>query len=597
MKPAKGMAFLLLACLPLCAGAAPGGDVTAFLRQTMPEAADPAATAANGRLAVSFDAAGGLVSVLWPGAGGIEQAGSLPGTARPRAARWGVDTGDGEIWLDAAEGEVSPRSGGLVETVWRRDGEEIRQRIVAPPGMDGFVMELVVRGDTEPREMVWEQALLPATARPRGAPLSAPPFAAARGFAGAVLADDRGAFVFRPGSLAPEDEARARDLAERGAAGVAWDVFEGGAWIATGAAGRMTARFPDAAPPGQAAAGAQAARLELRAVPTRDGDSWKAVAAVAFGENRNTAADTLRALLDRPFDEWAAAAGTAGTLPPDLPEAVRPACERLLLSWDDAQGTVVFAPWGRPPLAVVTPQLAACAALAFSRLGLTDQAERQLGFLMGLVRAKETAAAPAGSLPALAHADGAPAFPEAVVNASDAAWCLLALRDATAPWPPARRDAFLAKYRATVTVLGDFLVRWSDLNTGVPLPDFDWRVFRAAASFEPALAGLLGIGAACDLAAPPREWGNWRRSLEARVRFALANDPASVILSPALAAWIAATDTAGLPPGFRGTVAQAEAFTGPEELGAAARRALGDAPPADALAAALRGLLPPSDGE
>lgn len=593
MKPANGMAFLLLACLPLCAGAASGNDITAFLRQTMPEAADPAATAANGRLAVSLDAAGGLVSVLWPGAGGVEQAGSLPGTARPCAARWGMDTGDGVVWLDTAEGQVST-NGGKVDTVWRRDGEEIRQRIVAPPGMDGFVVELEARTTTEPREIVWEQAFLPATARSRGVPLSAPPFAAARGFAGAVLADGRGVFVFRPGSLAPEDEARARDLAERGAAGVAWDVFEGGAWIATG---RMTARFPDAAPPGQAAAGAQAARLELRVAPTRDGDSWKAVAAVAFGENRNTAADTLRALLDQPFDEWAAAAGTAGTLPPDLPETARPAVERLLLSWDDTQGTVVFAPWGRPPLAVVPPQLAACAALAFSRLGLTDQAEKQLDFLMGLVRAKETATAPAGSLPVLAHANGTPAFPEAVVNASDAAWCLLALRDATAPWPPARRDAFLAKHRATVTVLGDFLVRWSDLSTGAPLPDFDWRVFRAAASFEPVLAGLLGIGAACDLAAPPREWGNWRRSLEARVRFALANDPASVTLSPTLAAWIAATDTAGLPPGFRGTVAQTDPFSGPEELGDAVTRVLGDGPPADALAAALRVLLLPSDGE
>lgn len=597
MKPANGMAFLLLACLGLCAGAAPGGDVTAFLRQTMPGAADPAATAANGRLAVSLDAAGGLVSVLWPGAGGVEQAGSLPGTARPCAAHWGMNIGDGVVWLDTMEGEVSTRNEGLVETVWRRDRETVRQRLVAPPGMDGFVMELVVQGDTEPREMVWEQAMLPATAQPRGVALSAPPFAAARGFAGAVLADGRGAFVFRPGSLAPEDGARARDLAERGAAGVAWDVFEGGAWIATGATGRMTARFPDAKAPGQAAAGAQAARLEVRAVPTRDGDSWKAVAAVAFGGNRSAASDTLRALLDRPFDEWAAATETAGAFPPGLPAAARPALERLLLSWDDTQGTAVFAPWGRPPLAVTTPQLAACAALALSRLGLTDHAERQLGFLMELVREKETAAAPAGSLPLLAHANGTPAFPEAVVNASDAAWCLLALRDATAPWPRARRDAFLAKYRETVTVLGDFLVRWSDLNTGAPLPDFDWRVFRAAASFESVLSGLLGIGAAGDLAAaPPREWMEWRRGLEARVRFALANDAASVVLSPTLAAWITATDTAGLPPGFRGTVAQTEAFTGPEELEGAVTRALGGGPPEDALAAALRVLLSP-DGE
>ncbi len=595
MKPANGMALLLLACLPLRAGAAAGNDITAFLRQTMPEASDPAATAANGRVAVSLDAAGGLVSVLWPGAGGIEQAGSLPGTARPRAARWGVDTGDGVVWLDAAAGDVSTRNGGLVETVWRRNGEEIRQRLVAPPGMDGFVVELEARTATEPREMVWEQALLPTTEQPRGVPLSAPPFAAARGFAGAVFADGRGAFVFRPAAPTPEDGARARDLAERGAAGVAWDVFEGGVWIATGATGRMTARFPDAAAPGQAAAGAQAARLELRVAPARDGDSWKAVAAVAFGGNRSVAADTLRALLDRPFSERAAGAETAGAFPPGLPEAARPALERLLLSWDDTQGTAVFAPWGRPPLAVTTPQLAACAALAFSRLGLTDHAERQLGFLMGLVRTRETAV-PAGSLPALAHANGAPAFPEAVVNASDAAWCLLALRDATAPWPPARRDAFLAKHRDTVTVLGDFLVRWSDLNTGVPLPDFDWRVFRAAASFDPVLVGLLGIGAACDLAAPPREWMDWRRGLEARVRFALANDPASVTLSAALAAWIAATDTTGLPPGFRGTVAQTEPFGGPEELGNAVKRVLGDAPPADALAAALRGLLP-SEGE
>jgi len=537
------------------------------------------------------------VSVLWPGAGGIEQAGSLPGTARPCAAHWGVDTGDGVAWLNEMEGQVSTHSGGLVETVWRRDGEEIRQRIVAPPGMDGFVVELEARTATEPPALVWEQALLPATDRARGVPLAAPPFAAARGFAGAVFGDGRGAFVFRPGEPAPEDRERARRLAEEDANRAGWDIFEGGTWIATGATGRMTAQFPDAPPPGRAAVGAASARLELRVIPVPDGEGWRAVAAVGFGGSRNTATETLRTLLDRPFGEWAAAADKAGELPQPLPETARHAADRLLLSWDELRGTVVFAPCGTPPLAVVTPQLAACAALAFSRLGLTDQAEKQLEFLMGLVRTKETDAAPAGSLPVLAHADGAHAFPEAVVNASDTAWCLLALRDATAPWPPARREAFLEKHRDKATVLGDFLVRWSDLNTGAPLPDFDWRVFRAAASFEPVLAGLLGIAAAGDLAAPSREWMDWRRSLEARVRFALANDPASVTLSPALAAWIAATHTAGLPPGFRGTVAQTEPFSGPEELGDAVTRVLGDAPPADALSAALRVLLLPSGGE
>ena len=600
MKPPLGsLAPLLLACLALCAGAAPGGDVTAFLRQTMPEAAEPAATAANGRLAVSFDVVGGLVSVLWPGAGGVEQAGRLPGAPKPRAARWGVDTGDGVVWMDAPEARASTANTGraLVETAWQTEVGEIRQRVVVPPEMDGFVTEISGRGGAEPRALVWEQALLPATDRPRGVPLAAPPFAAARGFAGAVFGDGRGAFVFRPGEPAPEDRERARRLAEEDANRAGWDIFEGGTWIATGATGRMTARFPDAPPPGQAAAGAASARLELRVSPVRDGEAWRAVAAVAFGGSRSSATETLRALLDRPFSEWAAAAETAGEPPQPLPEAARRAVDRLLLSWDDLRDTVVFAPCGTPPLAVVTPQLAACAALALSKTGLTERAERQLDFLMGLARTKETATAPAGSLPVLAHADGARAFPEAVVNASDAAWCLLALRDATALWPEARRNAFLAKHRDKAAVLGDFLVRWADLNTGEPLPDFDWRALRPAASFESLLAGLLGIGAAGDLAAAaPREWTEWRRGLEARVRFALANDPASVTLSPSLAAWIAATNTAGLPPGFRGTVARTVPFDGPETLGDAARRALGGEAPGDALAAALQLLLAPSGG-
>lgn len=537
------------------------GSPVGYLLETMPDRAIPKTILSNGLLGVGLDESGSLVSLVWPGTGGIEQTGVIERDGYGIAGHWGIDFGGGISWLDSPDWEVDHTNTDpagrftVTESRHRELGVEAGQWCLTKKTKNGVWFGLEIRGASKVPRVYWQCAVVPGTGHVPGVPLAGPLFPASAGFAGFPSDDGEVLYTFRPGHVSSSDWERARRMAAQGSGESAWDVFGGGTWVAMGSSLVRRAVFTaDTAEQGSRVSLAKEPMLlELR--PLGESKLCRAGIGISFADGREKARSSVGLL---GADVWD---------PLEFANAMTEKDRSLRLlhqSLDSASGMVVALPCGRPPLAFSWPVLGAWAALAFSLNGAHDQAERQLEALLGAVNPEDAPDVPAGSIAPLLRTDGTPAFPAGVFNSADTAWVLLALRDVTAPWPKETRKGFAARHWAKIETMADFLLRWSDMATGRPIPGFDWERRRDASTFEMLLLHLLASGAAEDLAAlsgreTPPEWTDWKRGLDAQVRFALANQRDETPLTTALGGWLALHPDVALPPLFRGNVMAGQA--------------------------------------
>lgn len=569
--PIKKSAFALF--LSIAASCCCFGDAVLFLQDMMPDRMPLPAVTGNGRLGASLDTSGAVVSVIWPGTGGREQTGLIGETEGPApAGRWGVDFGEGVSWLDAPVWRVTGQESGgdgdsFVKTVSRlgESGIEAIQHALVPKDTDGLLLHLEIRGVERVPRVFWQGVMRPCTGHAPGLPLSGPAFPAAAGFAGFVSDDTKALFTFRPERLSAGEWDRARRLAGQGFREVEWDVFGGGVWVLMGGPMVHRAFFSmDSLEKGAPASlDGETAVFELRLQGTAESRStWTGV---AIAHDRATA----RAVLETLTGEGRVSVAGLSAVSEEGARAMR-----LLRQCQDLDsGMVVALPCGRPPLAFSWPSLGAWAAMAFSMNDARDNAARQLQALLSALQKGDAPGMPAGSMAPLLRPGGVAAFPGGVFNSADTAWVLLALRDVTAAWPKESRRELVERHWPEIELMADFLVRWSDFTTGLPVPGFDWSARRSASTFETLLMHLLAAGAAEELALVadreiPPDWSSWKRALDARTRFALANPPDSTPVSTALGGWIALHPEIELPPLFRGLVMadQAVPFESVEDL-------------------------------
>ncbi len=557
MRAGNGIVISLL--LRLLINVCCAGEPMDFLLETMPGRIPPPAVMGNGRLGACLDASGSIVSLIWPGAGGPEQTGLIGADDPAVSGRWGVDFGDGVSWLDASVWQVEVQESGgngesFVKTVSRHgeSGVEIIQRCLVPKDMDGLLLHLEIRGAARLPRVYWQGAMRPCLGHAPGLPLAGPAFPAAAGFAGFVSDDATALFSFRPERLSAGEWDRARRLAGQGFQEAEWDVFGAGVWVLMGGSMVRRAFFSvDALENGvPVSLDGDTGVVELHLQGTAD--SCRTWTGIAFAHDRMRARAVLADLHQGDWEAWP-------TVTPTALAGREQAMQLLRQCRDSGTGMVVALPCGRPPLAFSWPSLGAWAAMAFSMNGAFDEAAGQLEALLGAIQKEDEPGVPAGSIAPLLRPGGVAAFPGGVFNSADTAWVLLAVRDVTAPWPEESRRALVERHWPDIEHMADFLARWSDFTTGLPIPGFDWTARRNAPTFEALLMHLLASSAAGDLAAVvdreiPPEWGAWRRGLDARVRFALANPPDSAPISTALGGWLALHPGLELPPLFRGNV-------------------------------------------
>lgn len=521
--------------------------------------------AGNGKTALSLDRHGVIVSCIWPGPGGLDQFAppeSSDGNALPRGgARWGVRVRRDEpvLWQDDAgwkvDGPAFSEPGSMSlrgRHTHSKTGLVVLQTVYVHPGQSAFTVTIIVESGTV-AEILWLQDGDPALDRAPEWPDHRLLQAGARDFAAHVRADGKHAVQFRPAGVTGQDREHLRHLAASPPVDAKWDVFPEGAACALSVTpdGQTVFSCVDArGNTGPAAFGDT--RLLLSRVPSPDAAPQMLELHCVLANSPRLAAEALDSL----FPEEG--------LPREMRMAVEPPPKSLTREqyqqlWPDiammrataAPNSVgVFLPVSSPPLAVASPELQAWLDWAAALLNPENADPPGMPVFLKRLSTADTPNMPRWSLAPLLDTGGDAAAPEMVWSPAPTAWALMGTARRSRCLPGELRAKELAPLWDQAARAMDCLRRWTDPLTGAPRPGFDPQRMACAAS----VADILLAGAACDAAlsiaedlhiAPPAEWREWRRELDAQVRFHLVKTPAEPWpLSPSAALWLALT----LPP-------------------------------------------------
>ncbi|MDQ1255626.1 MAG: hypothetical protein QG656_218, partial [Candidatus Hydrogenedentes bacterium] len=245
--------------------------------------------------------------------------------------------------------------------------------------------------------------------------------------------------------------------------------------------------------------------------------AWTATVVAAFSASRpavdealNTAREAGPAAL---FGETAAywrdtLAGMPTVKDESLNRLARQCVATVLQCMDRNRGAIA-----QPPVSLDEPRDGFWLTLALDMAGFRDRAEAHTLFYGSVARREAALGMPLGSVPAASAADCLEGLPHVALNTDAAAWILGSFRQHAAFLDGDARKLYVSRVRETVQALGDFLVRWTDGQTGAPLASFDTGLLRDAQSIEKLMTALMGVGGAIALAeeagqpVPPR----WRQ--------------------------------------------------------------------------------------
>jgi hypothetical protein len=554
---------------------------------------DTAIVLGNGRLTLSANGAGRITVCRWPSPGlsdqlsyrtrsrNLPQYGALPADG----LFWGLRIDDNTLWLNGVTGDATAstdRAGYVFRVTTRSKDPDFTatQELLVHPEHDVFGVHIRVQSARPVQTFFWIANFCPATRVLPEWPLADWAFDSANDFAVFTTGTGTSICHFRPEDLNSRSWQQARELIRTKAESEAWRAFGEGVWIAyTSSAGAEAFQCgPDAGPASpytQASAGKlakdQAAVGTCSSViaipPTqREDDSGsslsEATVYTAFGPTWETVSERLAAAC---VQGWAgllqdarsriAAVQAKATLPASPDPAIRAMAEgclmTLLSAMDRETGAVVRNPTPQPPLAMHFARHAPWITLALDKAGFPELAERHVLFGAGLVRQTTQPGRPAGSVPATVYADGTEALPYPVLEVDGTAWTLWDISEHSRRLDKERRRAFLEGVWPSVQQGADFLVRWCDLRTRMPLHSFDPARWRDAQSNGLVAVTYIGISAAIEIADAlgfkQEEWNERRSELRALINYHCLDGTGHWTVPGALDYWAADVARPGRP--------------------------------------------------
>ena len=526
-------------CISVFAPAAEG------LWEDLVAAPDIAMGMANGRAAAFVNGAGAVVDFRWPGLPGQPQL-VIPkerneDVPTPPGMQWGLRL-QGRAYWQAEHGDAPEwRSATAVTGAFSAPplDDPASYTVELPADADGIVTQLVVPPHDEPVTVYWYGHVTPRT-QPVPAFSFADWLAPGRGgFVGFISSDDGLLRYFRPRSPGVSTRNRADIILRTEAPGPRnpWNRLGEGTWVTVETdpphegfqvglphADDHTARCAfDEASAGalsgdRSAIGPANAVLSWRFPPS---DSPRRVTVSAgFGVNfdeSKEALDGLRALGEEE-EAWELQDGLTGHARRILSQAV-----------DPRTGAVASRVDGPPPRYLIVPRHGHSILAALHAADMEQTAEAYMETLLEAVRLDNQPGAPAGSLPAALHHDGAPAVPDHVLDIMASAAFVRAAERHRRRLDGDRRSDFVDGAWPALEAAADFLATWRDGRTWQPLPAFDPERMRDIE--QPALTltlylALRDAGSFASAAGRPAGlWEERRDELEAVARYAGLDDP------------------------------------------------------------------------
>jgi hypothetical protein len=519
---------------------------------------DIALLAGNGRLTAGINDRGVITTCRWPSPGlqdhvdYVTRARNLPnlGVSPGSGMRWGIDHDGSVLWLSDPVWRVEARYADPGSPLARlsyihSDGTvRVQQTAFVHPEKDLFVTRVEVQG-TMPSRIHWHADLAPCTRLIPELPIQGL-LEEMNDFAAFADQDRAVVMQFRPTQPSSGDRARAALLRKEEAGAEDWRAFRDGVWIGC-ASTESFSRVVAAGSTDDGSAWQQVGegRLDERRAAVGDcdyvvtmkpqavRDGVAATVFLAFGQNAEEVDAILglakatghEALLSQLQSSWQSELGRSNLS--ETAENVRMQSQRMLLTLlqcqDAKTGAVVRAPTSQPPLALAFPQHGAWITAALDLAGIHDRAEAHTLFYADHVRRETLTGMPAGSLPAALYGNGLEAAPGFVLDLDASAWTLWSFHAHARFLADAQKRIYIERVWEAAEGLGNFLARWRNARTGVPLPSFEAETLRDGHSHQSLLSVYLGVHSArriADMLGNEKpEWLRRERELADLIRY------------------------------------------------------------------------------
>jgi len=503
----------------------------------------PAAVmAGNGRLTVSLDASGSVVSLRWPSPGYFEHGWTPVNEDSRRTLSFGIHDGETLHWAREGEQRYRTPSSVVIENAWEAGAYRVRQETFVHPALDTLLVRLHVDGDARPEAVIVSWRPAPTSRVTPQLPIPA------RSAGGTLTLHEAG----RVYAVKPHDHSASTrallDSAVTGHAGTQGLSIEGPAiWLGLethpgpshihlalrreplpGAMPTTTGRH--------ALTGPADAWLSVRPEAV-DGGGWEAWVLLSAADSLHTLEESMRETslrraylldgVDRFWDTRMLGVHLPG--PAESPEATlaRRALMTILMLQDRTSGAIARAPVSMPPLALDRPADSIWAGHALAAAGLTAEAQRHFRFLASAMRDGRRRSHD-GAFAEAYYADGAEAMPPAVLDADHSAWFIWAVHAASELLPPEQASGFRESMWGPVQRAADFIHGWWDPSRRRPLASFDPIALRDRARPEQLLTAYGALDNALAIAAHAGtrhdHWVSRRAELRALIDYHLVDE-------------------------------------------------------------------------
>lgn len=530
----------------------------------------------NGGLTVELDASGQIVACRWPSPSHFSQ---IPLSMEnqktpeiPPGLGWAVRIDERLTFLARApwrtEGPWYRKAGSPVaytRAILESPRIDTQQTVFVLPDRDLLVVQLQCSSTPPPASFYWFAGFHPNTRVIPEIPLDSGALPFANGFAAFWHPETDTMYHFRPMAPSEADWNRAKRLVEQRAGAGQWNVFGEGVWIAYGSPNTISSAvclpIEETGPawealgrgdrPSRTAVTGQAQSL-LTLQPEAYERGYRATIYAAFGATRDAAEETLNYARQHRFEDleeeceayWRVRLSldkqhkTSPAAQPELMDSIS-----IFLGLDRKTGALAAISPNTPGRMLATAETAAWGALALDTLGHHEEAARLLHFWAGMIRPSSQRGMPAGSIPAAVYANGLPALPHLVLDASATAWILGAIWRHAALLDGSARKQFLESVWEPVQQSGAFLAGWTRDSQGAPFASYHAERGRDQSSTAYDFAVLMGMVSAVNIAEsldilPPTLWRDRIIELNSLLRFHARNEGSAWELEPAFLEWL-----------------------------------------------------------
>ncbi len=520
----------------------------------------------NGRLSISIDNSGNIVSCRWPSPGYYEHYGKSIVNHAVGYTDDNISTFSGWLLLDGDE-YISPDLYQQeldidvpllhAESTWESLGLTLHHKVFVHPIFDVIVSQVVVDSalpSTQDFEFRWTSSYIPENRiypeYPAATIMLRPKEQSGLMFAGG----DQGVYSFAPG----EDSWLEWNALVGTAPGLisheSISTLGKGIWIST-----TTDISPSKVVANtksndivleQPLLHTQVNSLSFELVLKKDD---KCAVFIAFAETRESLDAALIQIQEqhskqletevRTFWEQLLPTTTTTTNSTVIDELLPYIEQTFHLFRDTNSGAIVeYLDFGSPFYGV-TPETSAWVAYAYAVEEEWEKADGLLNFQRSTMRNTHARGKPIGSLPVAAYSNGTEATPHLWLNRSGTAWWLGACHHVHRLLPENMLSIFWEQYKDSITIAGDYLAESIQPRNAEPLPGFDARYMMDVRSIQADIMQYTGLLSAIHLLESSGETipGLWTQSindLETYLAFEQLNQDAAWEVDTSLPLWL-----------------------------------------------------------